>query len=387
MKRQILLLVLVFGILSSCKKDSPSGSSSTVQPFQPGSTLTLSKGKDLSEPRIQLSPDTIYSSIASGPMFKPLPSGYDDAISSFYLPKGFMAVFAENNDGTGESFCYVAALSPIKINFGTNLLNKISFVRYRVIDNPTKKGVAFTDSNIVKQFSASWYYGWSLNRPSFGAMNYVPMTWGKGSAIVDNVNYLVARKDVNHLLSFNEPDNPGQSNIPIIDTAIFRYKIMMQTGLRLGSPAVEQDNAINTGKWLPNFMAAAKAQKLRVDYIPLHWYDWGNENANIASTDSVAAVAIFNRFKAYVERARVAYPDQKIWLTEYNCNPSRNARPVLIKYFMQLSTDWMNATSYIERYAYFLFNTDAVGSNGLLNDIAAYWNNLTSTPVYPFNIE
>lgn len=386
MKEQIIIIVCCLGVLYACKKTTPSENPNPTEPFTPGSTLTISTGKDIAMPRVQLNPDTVYTSIGTGPMFKPLPTGFDNAISSFYLPKGYMAVFADNSDGSGESFCYVASQSPIKVNFASNLLNKVSFIRYKMLDNPTKKGVAFTDSSLVKQFNTSWYYGWSINRPSFGPQNFVPMTWGKGSATVGNVDYLVNRKDVSHLLSFNEPDNPGQSNIPIVDTAINRYRIMMQSGLRLGSPAVEQDEAINAGKWLPTFMSAAKDQKLRVDYVALHWYDWGNQNSNQA-TDSLTAVAVFNRFKTYVERARAAYPDQKIWLTEYNCNPSRKLRPVVVKYFMKLSTDWMNATPYVERYSYFMFGPDAVTPSGSLNEISDYWNSLASPAVFPVNIE
>jgi Glycosyl hydrolase catalytic core len=386
MKKQIVILVFLVVYLFACKKEPTPGTANTVPSFQPGNSLVISTSKDIALPRIELNPDTVYGRTGSGPMFKPLPAGFEDAITSFYLPKGFMAVFAENNDGSGESTSYVASQSPIKINFSSKLLNKVSFVRYLAINNPTKKGVAFVDSNVVKQFNTSWYYGWSINRPSFGVQNFIPMTWGRLSASMENVEYLVGRKDVNHLLSFNEPDNPGQSNIPIIDTAISRYKLMMQTGLRLGSPAVEQDEAITAGRWLPRFMDAAKNQKLRVDFICLHWYDWGNQTVNQA-TDSLTAVAVFNRFKAYVERAHAAYPDQKIWLTEYNCNPSRNARPELIKYFMSLSSEWMNRAPYVERYAYFQNRSDAVGINGLLTDIASYWNNLSSPIVFNSNIE
>jgi Glycosyl hydrolase catalytic core len=384
-KNKLFVILLSIIFLSSCKKNDANTITNISQPFQAGSSLAVSSGRDMEEPRIVLSPDTVYSNIAIGPMFKAIPIGYEDKIASFYLPKGYMAVFAENSDGTGASSYYVASQSPIKINFGTNLSNKISFIRYIAIGNLTKKGVAFVDSNVVKQFNTSWYYGWSLNRPSYGSMNYVPMTWGKTSATLANVNYFLGRKDINHLLSFNEPDNPGQSNMPV-DTAISKYRLMMQTGLRLGSPAVEQDNSFVAGRWLPNFMDATRAQKLRVDYICLHWYDWGNENNN-RPTDSLTAEAVFNRFKTFVERVKVVYPDQKIWLTEYNCNPSRNARPVVIKYFMKLSTDWMNSTAYIERYAYFQQKTDAVDSNGLLNDLAIYWNNITSPIVFPLNIE
>ncbi len=386
MKSQLLLLVFSAALFCSCKKDSAGGDVNTVQPFQPGSSLTVSNGGNLSAPRVQLSPDTIYSNAGSGSMFKPLPAGFDDGISSFYLPKGYMAVFAENNDGSGESVCYVAAQSSITVNFAPKLLGKISFIRYMAIANSSRKGVAFTDSNVVKLFNTSWYYGWSINRPSFGTQQFMPMTWGKGTATTDNVNYLAARKDVNQLLSFNEPDNTSQSNIPIIDTATTRYKVMLQAGLRMGSPAVTQDQAFGTGRWLTRFMAAAQAQGMRVDFINLHWYDWGNQTNNRA-TDSLTAQAVFNRFKNYVENARNAYPNQKLWITEFNANPNR-ASVVVHKYFMKLATDWMNSTSYVERYAYFFpAAVPAIDAGGALTDAGTYWNNLSSPASFLVNVE
>jgi Glycosyl hydrolase catalytic core len=383
MKKNIIYTLLLASFFGACKKTS----TGNISTFQPSTTsLSIAANLNMEEPRINLSADTIYTSLTTGPLFTPLPAGFDNEIASFYLPKGYMVTFAENSDGSGESSCYVASQNPIRLNFSPRLRDKVSYVRYMAINNPNKKGVAFVDSNVVKQFDASWYYGWSLNRPSFGAINYIPMTWGRTSASIENVNYLAARKDVNHLLSFNEPDNARQSNIPNFDTAIARYRLMMQTGLRLGSPAVEQGNALTPGRWLPIFMDSARAKKLRVDFICLHWYDWGNENSNIGG-DTVIAEQVFTRFKAYIERARLTYPDQKLWITEYNCNPSRNARPNLIKYFMQLSTEWLNTVPYVERYAYFQFTADAIGSNGLLNDLARYWNSLPSPPVFATNID
>jgi Glycosyl hydrolase catalytic core len=382
MRTKIIAILLLSIVFAACKKtvvDKFNG-------FQSGNSLTIATGLNMGEQRVVLSPDSVYTDINSGPLFKALPAGFDNNIASFDLPKGYMVVFAENNDGSGESSCYVASNASIRLNFSPRLRDKVSYVRYIPIDNPSKKGVAFTDSNVVKQFNTSWYYGWSINRPSFGTMNFIPMTWGKGTATLADVNYLVGRKDVNHLLSFNEPDNTGQSNIASIDTAIARYRVMMQTGLRLGSPAVEQDNALVAGRWLPRFMDSARAKKLRVDYICLHWYDWGNQNSNTGG-DTVVAEQVFTRFKAYIERARLTYPDQKIWITEYNCNPSRNARPNLIKYFMQLSSEWLNTVPYVERYAYFQFSTNAVDANGNLNDVAKFWNSLPSTQVFPVNID
>ncbi|GAB2806885.1 glycoside hydrolase family protein [Ferruginibacter profundus] len=371
----------------SCKKSDTVSSTANTTPFQPGPKLTVAKSVDMGGVRIDLNPDTIYSSTNNGlAKFAPLPAGVEDAIVSFYLPRGYMATFAENSDGTGASSCYVAAQSAITANLSTAVRRKVSFIRYIPVNNPLKKGIASVDSNAVKLFSASWYYGWSINRPSFGTEQFVPMTWGKGTATIDNVGYLAGRPDVDHLLSFNEPDNASQANIPIIDTAIARYKTMMQSGLRLGSPVTTQDQMSGAGKWGTNFMAAAQALQLRVDFIPLHWYDWGNQTNNQA-TDSLTAEAVFGRFKNYMDKIHTAYPAQQLWVTEFNANATRTSA-VVHKYFMKLASDWMNATDYIERYSYFFpAAVPAVDATGALTDAGKYWNNLVSPVAFPANIQ
>jgi hypothetical protein len=385
--KQMILGILVFTFFS-CQKNETAAVASSANSFQPGSKLAIAKSVDMGGVWTELNADSIYSSLNSGlPKFTPLPTGFDDAIVSFYLPKGYMATFAENSDGTGASYCYFAAQSAITANLTTAVRRKASYVRYFPANNPTKKGFASTDSNAVKLYkTASWYYGWSINRPSFGTTQYVAMTWGKGSAISSNVAYLLGRPDVDHLLSFNEPDNASQANIPIIDTAIERYKVMLQSGIRMGSPATTQDQMSGAGKWGTNFMAAAQTQQLRVDFIPLHWYDWSNQTNNQA-TDSLTAEAVFSRFKNYVEKIHTAYPAQKLWITEYNANIARTSI-VLNKYFMKLSTDWMNATDYIERYAYFFESTlPPVTTGGIMSDIGTYWNNIVSPVSFSTNLE
>ena len=385
--KQLIVGILVFSFLS-CKKNETAAVATNTNSFQPGTKMAVAKSVDMGGVWTVLNADSIYSSLKNGlPKFSPLPVGFEDAIVSFYLPKGYMATFAENSDGTGASYCYFAAQSAITANLTTAVRRKVSFVRYFLANNPSKKGFASTDSNAVKLFkTAAWYYGWSLNRPSFGATQYVAMTWGKGTAINSSVAYLLDRPDVDHLLSFNEPDNAGQANIPIIDTAIERYKTMLQTGIRMGSPATTQDQMSGAGKWGTNFMAAAQTQQLRVDFIPLHWYDWGNQTNNQA-TDSLTAEAVFSRFKAYVEKMHTAYPAQNIWITEYNANIGRTSA-VLNKYFMKLSTDWMNATDYIERYAYFFPTTvPAVTTAGVLTDVGTYWNNIVAPVSFSTNLQ
>ena len=166
--------------------------------------LSISQTANLGKPKIQLNPDTVYSSYSfNNNLFRLLPNGYEDKIMSFHLPKGYMAVFAENSDGTGESACFVAVKSDIDANLPKRLCNNISYIRFIAINNPEKKGTDAVNSEAVKALSSQWYYGWSINRPSFTNQQFVPMTWGKGTATDDYAKYLIYRKDVDHLLSFN----------------------------------------------------------------------------------------------------------------------------------------------------------------------------------------
>ncbi len=387
----IFLLTIAF---ASCKKEADQPTNNPInnnpvtnpQGNYSGTKLTVSSAEKVASPWVELSADTVYTSDnAVSALFKTFPAGFEDKAVSFFLPKGYMAVFAANADGTGESVSVVAKDSDIKANLPARMRNNISFIRYIKISNPDKKGTASVNDAAVKAFAAQWYYGWSINKSSFPDQQFIPMTWGKGACTPANVKYLVERNDVDHLLSFNEPDNSTQSNIPVIDTAVQRYKIMQKTGLRLCAPVTEQDNTFGTGKWLTNFMAQAQAQKLRVDVLPIHWYDWGNQTNN-GATDSLTAEKVFTRFVSFVEKVRLAYPTLPIWVTEYNANPNRSS-DVIHRYFMKLSTEWMNNTSYIERYSYFFpAAVPAVLPDNSLTVAGAYWKSLPSAKSLSGNI-
>jgi len=395
MKKYPLAITFLFiaFCFCSCSKDvGGSGNTNnnitggTTQGNYSGTRLAISTVEKVASPWVELFPDTVYTSYSIGSnLFKPMPAGYVGKIVSFYLPKDYMVVFATNQDGTGESACFVAADRAIKANLPSRLRNSIAYVRYMKINNPDKKGTASTNDAAVQNFSDSWYYGWSINKPSYTNQQFVPMTWGKGACTEDNVIYLSDRKDVDHLLSFNEPDNSSQSNIPNIDTAVYRYKIMQKSGLRLGTPVVTQDQAFGAGKWLTNFMDAAQAQKLRIDFIPVHWYDWGNQTNN-GATDSLTAEKVFNRFVTYIDKVHLAYPSYPIWVTEFNANINRTST-VVHKYFMKLATEWMNSTSYIERFSYF-FPSSVPGANpdGSLTAEGLYWKSLPTNKSLSGNI-
>ncbi len=388
----LVLNLLVSLLIIGCSKSSqPTPASPTPpqvnvpQANYSGKYLAVSSAENMASSWTELASDTVYTAynLSSG-LIKAVPSGFEDKIISFYLPKNYMAVFAENEDGTGDALSVIAKDSAVKANLPVRLRNKISYIRYIDMNNPDKKGTGSTNAAAVQSFTAQWYYGWSIDKASFQNQQFVPMTWGKGTCTDAYAKYLVEREDVDHLLSFNEPDNAGQSNVPV-DTAIQRFKIMMKTGLRLGSPVVTQDQAFGAGRWLTNFMDKANTQKLRVDYIAVHWYDWGNQTNN-GATDSLTAERVFNRFTAYIQKVQIAYPALPIWVTEYNANINRNSE-IVHKYFMKLSTEWMNSQPYIERYAYFFPTTvPALNPDNSLTNAAIYWKGLPVTKSIAGNI-
>jgi hypothetical protein len=393
-KLSFIFLGLISLVAISCsKKEAEVRRAPIVPPTEvpPTSTvttgLTISQGANLAEPKFDLEEYFVYTSGAQSTVnFKSLPATYNDKIKSINIPRGYMAVLSENQNGTGESICYVAAVNDIRANLPQRLVDKVSFVRFVPINNVNKKGLGLVIVNDINAINSAWYYNWGLNPFASPNKQHVPMTWGKGSATTTTALNLIARKDIDHYLSFNEPDNRNQSNIVDIDTAITRYRLMLQTGLRMCSPAVEQDNALDATDWLPRFMAAATAQKLRVDVVALHWYDWGNERNNLATPEATAA-AVLNRFKNYIERVRIAYPNQTLWFTEYNCNPNRSADVHQI--FMRESAAYLNTLPYVERYAYFFPAVHPVSSgapNFTLTPIGQTWSDIVSVPSFSANI-
>lgn len=395
---KIYFCVLIASVVTttSCKKKIQTPINLVEAPLEPIGTIDPNTGLKVFQNINQAGPSsdmelwTIYSSssqVSTG--FRSLPSGFDDKIKSFTIPVGHMAVFAENQDGTGESICYVAAVSDIKANIPARLVDKVSYVRFVPFRNTPKKGACQVNLNDVNALKAPWFYNWGLGGSSTPASQYVPMTWGRGSSNATNALTFINRRDIDHLLSFNEPDNASQANIPDINAAVTNYKFKLYTGYRLCSPAVEQDNSTLATDWLPQFVAAANAQKVRIDVIALHWYDWGNQNNN-QSTPQATANAILNRFKSYITKLHTAYPNQDLWFTEYNCNPTRSDEIQMI--FMKASAEYMNTLSYVERYAYFFpgktaTNRPTTGApDWELTPMGKTWSDIASPPSLSRNI-
>lgn len=321
--------------------------------------------------------DIVVQTIQSG---AGITANLNNSIVSFKLKKGYMATFAVNDDGTGLSKVFVASESDLIVNnLPPALINSISFIRVVPWMWVTKKG---TGGDVANPRGA-WFYNWGLGNNSSMDREYAPMAWGKSS--LDSPakqTTLINKKKVTHVMSFNEADNCndqsgqyGQLCVP--DTAALSHKNLMKTGLRIVSPSSRENAELGWLKSVNNIMVPTGA---RMDVIGMHWYDWGGLNS---ASD---ANSIFTRFKNRVI-ACYNYYKMPIWITEFNANKNR-LRDVQDA-FLQLALPWLEATPYVERYAYFQpdgGNGSFVDASGNLTSTGTIYLNLISTPSVPENV-
>jgi Glycosyl hydrolase catalytic core/Secretion system C-terminal sorting domain len=308
-----------------------------------------------------------------------IPNSLDNAAKSITLKKGFMATLAENEDGTGEGFNYMATVSDLSVNLAFVLQNKVSFIRVLPLPTTTvlKKGAGATNNDEVAALNVSWFYDWGPNDETTPTREFAPMAWGSGGASDAIVNSVIAKNSLTHFLAFNEPDNKGQSNITTTN-AVPLYKNMLRSGLRMGSPACTE---AQYRVWLSEFTNFANQDKLRIDFVAVHWYDWGtwlsgqNKNPN--------PVDVFNRFKNYINNVYALY-QKPIWITEFNANVNRP--PAVHEEFMKLALPYLDSDPRVERYAYFFGNDVPSRSNGVLTTAGQIYSSHVSTPANPENV-
>ncbi|MEV7629720.1 sigma-70 family RNA polymerase sigma factor [Actinoplanes sp. NPDC089786] len=230
-----------------------------------------------------------------------------------------------------------------------------------------KKGAAvwkFAGSKgALEDVGASWYYTWGSNNneiPGPAGVEFVPMIWDERNVTTSTLAE-AKREGDGTLLGFNEPDMAGQADMTV-EQALAKWPELAKTGMRLGAPAVafggDQDNG-----WLDRFMDGAEAKKLKVDFIPIHWY---------GSDFSAASV---NQFLGYVDAVHQKY-GKPIWITEYGLmnftGSPKYPNTAQIVAFIKGSTTGLEKRSYVERYAW--FGLPAVGDSvdfGLYRDASA----------------
>lgn len=306
-----------------------------------------------------------------------IPGNMNNRISSFKLKKGYMATLAVEPDGTGMSKVYIASESDVVIDaLPAALDDAVSFIRVVPWIWVNKKGTG----KLIDGVGASWFYDWGKNNNSLVDREYAVMGWGKTSFDSQNeINSLISKKKVTHVMSFNEPDDcNGQSGkwgkLCVVDTAAKYHRNLMKSGLRIISPSGRENAEVN---WLKNMNTLAVPAGTRMDVIAMHWYDWG---ASPKTTPNANPADVFNRFKNKVT-ACYNYYKMPIWITEFNANPSRTRS--VQNGFLELALPWLEKTPYVERYAYFQpngGNGDYFDTEGNLTSTGEIYLNHVSTP-------
>jgi hypothetical protein len=258
------------------------------------------------------------------------------SIGSFKLKRGYMATFAQQENGAGLSRCYVAQDGDLEVgrlppSFETN----IHFVRVFPWRWTSKKGIA---GNIESGLNVDWLYNWNLDRNSPLDWEYIPIRqtrWWPG------LDQDWKARGSTHLLGYNEPDRPDQANMTVSD-AISAWPDVLWPGLRLGAPAVS-DGGLG---WLYDFMGQANAAGLRVDFVPVHYYRCYGTVGDPEGT----ANQFYNFLKGIYDTVR-----RPVWITEWNngANWTSCADPTFSQQEAAVSAmiDMLENTPFVERYA------------------------------------
>ncbi|MCP5537066.1 MAG: hypothetical protein H7A51_12675 [Akkermansiaceae bacterium] len=117
-------------------------------------------------------------------------------------------------------------------------------------------------------------------------------------------------------------------------------KLAEEKNLRLGSPAVSSDQP--GLDWLAGFMKGAKRQRLKVDFLAIHWYGGTS----------------INEFEKYLDRMYSAYR-LPLWLTEFNGWSGTHKE---MEKFALAAFKLLEKHRRVERYAYFSKKKGTPGS-------------------------
>lgn len=255
-----------------------------------------------------------------------------------------------------------------------------------VIDHPEKIGIGTWDKdslgtalNDVGRGGFAWYYNWSgqalwdadltPDRASF-----VAMARCRQDVTVQALANLVSSGS-NTLLGFNEPDNIHQANMSV-SQSIGLWSRLEATGMRLGSPAPSQQEALGDNSWLGRFMAKAEEESLRVDFIQLHYY---SDDKDVGA------------FKAWLKEAYEQY-HKPIWVTEWGLadwdHPNRFSAAEQAA-FANAGSHMMDDLAFVKRQAWFAaydggggwdINSGLFNEDGTLTSVGRIFARLTNPP-------
>lgn len=354
--------------------------------FQPLETFTE---RDLAGSSARYVPNKYYCNAPgeSVPAAMRMPLAQDNQIRSFKLKRGYMATFANEPDGMGYSRVFIADDKDLVVTaLPAELDGKVSYVRVFKWEYASKKGWA---GSVWKEqveglkyapqqcdiTNSTWYYNWGatptevpgMNTPDYG-VEFIPEKWGAGGSW----EKIFGVENASHLLSYNEPDHSEQSHVSVAK-AIEEWPMLMQTGMRLGSPATTDFS------WLYNFMDECRKRNYRVDYVVIHAY-WGG----------ITPDQWYKQMKEVHDRT-----GRPIWIKEWNngANWTHESWPsgTAAQQEKQLRDlkgilEVMDTTSWIERYSIYNWVEDKrmmLLTSGVLTPAGEYY--AQNSPDFAFN--
>lgn len=324
--------------------------------------LTIFSGQDLTGDSASYTTHVYNSNLGS----------MDNKMRSFRLKKGYMATLATNADGTGYSRVFIADNEDLEFTASNYLLDEnVSFIRVFNWEYVTKKGWCGTGSGggtDVEKVKGTWWYSWSADQESKTNQEYVPIKQNLGWPGWDQIN---SKQRVSHLLGYNEPNRPDQSNMTVAQ-ALAAYPEYLKSGLRIGSPSPSDPFGSN-GAWLYEFLDSCKARNWRVDYVAIHAY-WAKSPQQW-----------YNDLKYVHERTGLP-----IWITEWNngANWTTETWPTNDKSYSEANANKqlndikailnvLDTASFVERYSIYNWVQDARAMllNGNLTKAGEYYMN------------
>jgi len=284
---------------------------------------------------------------------------FNNEVSSFKLKKGYMATFAQNQDGTGYSKVFIAENADVEVStLQLGLNNQVSFVRVFPWRYTEKKGMGWGTNSPIRTLRGSWFYNWGPSTTeSTTDIEFVPCKWTAWNDVDSQWQTILNNNTSNHLLGFNEPDGKEQANMSLA-LMLKRWPKMLESGMRLGSPAVASDLNL-----LYAFIDRCDALNYRVDFVAIHDYGEGT------------AQAFYNKCKTIYDRTK-----RPIWIKEFNFGGTWTAgKPTYEQSAARIKEiiERYDTEGIIERYA--IFNFDETDQNR-----AVFYNpveNLVITPL------
>ena len=235
------------------------------------------------------------------------------------------------------------------------------------VDMIVKKGVSVAryddgtekSAKLLKDLGISWYYNWGSSDFADNIdAEFVPMVWGVQNMDARTLSKIRDGYDegkYKHLLTFNEPDvySPGVSSGISVQRALDLWPYFEELGIPLSSPAPTN---YATG-WLDEFMEGVKERNYRVDFIALHCYqNFADENAVSELREQL--IEIYEKYQLPIWITEFAAIDIWVW-GGHTGNPDCTLDTA--KKYTQDVTDMLESLGFVERYAWFIDNTNSPG--------------------------